>query len=91
VADQRSEVPLYGGIANRGLVVRKGDTVRRPLRETSPAIHALLEYLDEVGFDGSPRFLGVDTQGREVLTYVTGDAVTTPIPPGRSPTQPSAA
>jgi hypothetical protein len=80
VTDYRSEIPLRGGIANRDLVVRKGDTVRRPQRETSPAIHALLEYLDEVGFDGAPRFLGVDPEGREVLSYIAGEAVIPPYP-----------
>ena len=80
VADDRPEIPLRGGIANRDLVVRKGDSVRRPQRATSPATHALLEYLDRVGFDGAPRFLGVDSQGREVLSYVAGEAVTPPYP-----------
>jgi len=74
------EVLLVGGTANRGRVVRIGDTVHRPLRPTSPATHALLRHLDEVGFAGAPRFLGVDEQGREVLSYVRGTAVTAPYP-----------
>ena len=78
--DRRTEVPLVGGTNNRGLVVRRGDTVRRPLRPTSPAAHALLAYLAEVGFDGAPRLLGIDDQGREVLTFIPGDAVTPPYP-----------
>ena len=78
--DRLDEVPLVGGTANRGMVVRRGDTVRRPLRPTSTAVHALLQYLAEVGFDGAPRLLGVDEQGREVLTFIPGDAVTPPYP-----------
>lgn len=74
------EVPLLGGTANRGLVHRVGDTVRRPMRRTSPATHALLQHLADVGFDGSPRVLGVDDTGREVLSFIPGDAVTTPLP-----------
>ena len=66
------EVPLPGGVANRGRVVRIGDTVRRPLRAASPATHALLRHLEKVGFDGAPRLLGVDEQGREVLGYIPG-------------------
>ena len=54
------EVLLPGGLANRGAVVRIGDTVRRPQRRTSPSVHALLRHLETVGFDGAPRFLGVD-------------------------------
>ncbi|HZA05017.1 MAG TPA: phosphotransferase [Propionibacteriaceae bacterium] len=75
-----TEVPLVGGTNNRGLVVRRGDTVRRPLRPTSTAVHALLSYLAEVGFDGAPRLLGIDDQDREVLTFIPGDAVTPPYP-----------
>jgi hypothetical protein len=75
-----TEIPLTGGTANRGLVVRRGDTVRRPLRSTSAGSHALLRYLEQIGFDGSPRLLGVDTEGREVLTFIPGEAVTPPYP-----------
>ena len=78
--ERLTEVPLVGGTNNRGLVVRRGDTVRRPLRPTSTAVHALLTYLAEVGFDGAPRLLGIDGQDREVLTYIPGDAVTPPYP-----------
>lgn len=75
-----TEVPLLGGTANRGLVVRVGQTVRRPLRSTSEASHALLRHLERVGFDGAPRFLGLDEAGREVLSYIPGEAVTPPYP-----------
>jgi hypothetical protein len=78
--ERLAEIPLFGGTANRGLVVRRGDTVRRPLRPTSASTHALLDYLAEVGFDGSPRLLGIDGEGREVLTFIPGDAVTPPYP-----------
>lgn len=74
------EIPLLGGTANRGRVFRVGDTVRRPIRSTSPAIHALLVHLAAVGFDGAPRFLGVDADGREMLSYVEGRAITPPYP-----------
>jgi len=74
------EVLLEGGTANRGRVVRVGDTVRRPRRPTSAATHALLHHLADVGFSGAPRFLGIDEQGREVLSYVHGVAVTPPYP-----------
>jgi len=72
---------LTGGTANRGNVVRIGDTVRRPLRETSPAAHALLGHLERAGFPGAPRFLGIDEEGREVLSYIEGVAPTPPYPP----------
>ncbi len=74
------EVPLPGGTANRGRVHRVGDTVRRPWRPTSTATHALLRHLEHVGFDGAPRALGTDGAGREVLSYVPGQAVIAPAP-----------
>lgn len=77
----RPELPLEGGTSNRGLVVRVGHTVRRPQSPTSSATHALLRHLEDVGFDGAPRYLGEDSRGREVLSYVPGDAAKAPHPP----------
>jgi hypothetical protein len=72
------EEPLAGGFGNLGEVVRVGDTVRRPPRESTAAVRALLLHLEAVGFDGAPRYLDADDQGREVLSYVDGDV---PLPP----------
>ena len=49
-----------------------GDTVRRPVGEWTPAVHALLRHLESVGFDSAPRALGIDEKGREVLSYCEG-------------------
>ena len=76
----RIDIELFGGTANLGRVVRRGETVRRPVRANSEAVHALLGHLEEVGFDGAPRFLGVDGRGREVLSYIPGEPVTPPFP-----------
>jgi Ser/Thr protein kinase RdoA (MazF antagonist) len=65
------EIPLTGGRITPG-VVRAGDTVRRPTNSNSSLVHALLRYLDAVGFDAAPRFLGLDEQGREILSYREG-------------------
>lgn len=54
------------------LVVRVGDTVRRP--SSGAAVHALLDHLEQVSFPYSPRLLGVDEHGREVLTYLPGSS-----------------
>jgi hypothetical protein len=74
-------VILRGGYTNAGQVVRIGDTVRRPWRPTSPATGALLDHLERVGFDGAPRFEGRDEDGREVLSYVAGEAAVEPHKP----------
>ena len=72
------EIVLPGGLTNAGRITRVGDTVRRPRRPTSAATWALLEHLERVGFDGAPRFVGVDDRGREVLSYLPGEAVIEP-------------
>jgi hypothetical protein len=46
----------------------------------SPLVHALLKHLEDVGFAGAPRFLGIDSAGREVLTYVEGEVAGRPRP-----------
>jgi hypothetical protein len=78
-ADQ-AEVPLAGGDVTEGLV-RVGDTVRRPVGPHSPLVHALLAHLESVGFEGAPRFLGIDGSGREVLSYIDGEVAGRPRPP----------
>jgi Phosphotransferase enzyme family len=79
-APTREEILLPGGTTNAGLVSRVGDTVRRPRRPTSQATESLLLHLERVGFDGAPRYLGVDERGREVLTYIPGQAAIAPAP-----------
>ena len=71
--------PLSGGTANRGLVVRVGDTVRRPASPQWRATHALLDHLSAAGFDGAPRVLAADTV-TETLTYIEGRAGVAPLP-----------
>jgi hypothetical protein len=53
-------------------VVRVGRTVRRPSSAASPAVHAFLAHLNEVGYSGAPRTLGFEEQGRHVVEYVQG-------------------
>ena len=60
--------------------VRIGDTVRRRSGRWTPAVHALLRHLESVGFDAAPRVLGMDGQGREVLSYIEGQAGVYPLP-----------
>jgi hypothetical protein len=66
-----AEEPLSGGNMSSG-VVRVGGTVRRPAGPWTPAVHVLLAHLHGAGFRGAPRPLGIDEQGREVLTFLPG-------------------
>ncbi len=72
------EVPLVGGMDPRWAPVRVGDTVRRPAHSARASVQDLLLHLERVGFDGSPRYLGTDAQGREVLSFIEGEV---PLPP----------
>jgi hypothetical protein len=64
---------LEGG--NASGAVRVGDTVRRPVGPWTPAVHALLEHLENKEFPGAPRVRGVDAEGREVLSYLDGETI----------------
>ena len=72
------EIPLDGG--NVTPVVRVGDTVRRIPGPWSPAVHSLLGHLAGQGFAGAPRFLGIDAQGREILSFIAGEVGQYPLP-----------
>src|SRR5438309_92993 len=60
-------------------VVRIGDTVRRPPTPATEYVAAYLRHLQIMGFAGTPRYLGRDAQGRDVLTYLAGDVPRDPI------------
>ncbi len=66
----REETSLGG---NLGDAVRIGDTVHRRAGPWTPAVHALLRFLERAGFD-APRVVGMDAQGREVLRFMPGTA-----------------
>jgi len=66
------EQPLLGGRSRAG-VVRSGTTVRRPQTAGSPFVHRVLRRLEPAGVNGVPRFLGIDSEDREILSYLSGD------------------
>ncbi len=62
--------PLAGGYVSA--VVRVADTVRRDPGPNADFVHRLLGLFEQAGFDGAPRYLGTDAQGREILSFVDG-------------------
>jgi hypothetical protein len=68
------EIPLLGGQITHG-IVRVGATVHRPQKSNASFVHELLLFLEQQGFHEAPRFLGIDEQGREVLSYIEGDTL----------------
>ena len=73
--DPTREIPLSGGRITDG-VGRVGNTVRRPKTPASSTVKSLLVHLERKGFSAVPRYLGVDEQGRDILTYVPGSVPT---------------
>jgi Phosphotransferase enzyme family len=69
------EIPLGGGAVTSG-VVRIGETVRRPPSDRARLMRDVLLHLERVGFDAAPRWLGVDGQGRVILSWVEGETFT---------------
>lgn len=65
------EEVLKGGNVNH--IVRMANTVRRPLGYWSPNVHELLKHLEQQGYEGAPKFLGIDDSGREILTFIPGE------------------
>src|SRR5690606_1495665 len=64
------EERLPGGFINE--VVRVGDTVRRKRVQGTDLVPRLLRHFEMAGWSGAPRFLGVDEQSREILSYIDG-------------------
>lgn len=72
------EHELSGGGVN--VVVRVGDTVRRPAHPWTPNVARLLESLRAQGLTAVPRWLGLDEQGREILDHLPGEVGNYPLP-----------
>lgn len=74
---QEKEELLEGG--NVTNVYRSGATVRRELKPESTKIHTLLKHLDRKGYKNAPSFQGIDEQGREILSFIEGEAGNYPL------------
>jgi hypothetical protein len=68
--NREDEQPLAGGAVTQ--VVRVGDTVRRSRGENAPFVQRLLLRFQAAGWSAAPRHLGIDEEGREVLSFIHG-------------------
>ncbi|MFF0338876.1 phosphotransferase enzyme family protein [Kribbella sp. NPDC004875] len=75
---EAEEVLTGGNVAAQ--VVRVGSTVRKPALPQTAAVEAVLTHLAESDFDGAPRTLGRDDQGRHVIEFVPGALAHTMLP-----------
>ncbi|WP_271852574.1 aminoglycoside phosphotransferase family protein [Planococcus maritimus] len=73
---KRDKEKLRGG--NVSAVHRIGNTVHRDLKPESLQIHRLLHHLEKKGFKYAPQIVGID-QGKEILTYLDGEAGNYPL------------
>ena len=71
------EQELQGGKLSS--VVRIGDTVHREAGPWTPQVHKLLSLLHAKGVAGVPRPMGMDDQGREVLSFLHGEVGASPL------------
>ena len=69
------EVPLTGGHLTRD-VTRIGETVHRT--KCPDFAVRVLSYLESAGYPYAPRHLGVDGQGRDMLTFIPGQTTDHP-------------
>ncbi|WNB90990.1 phosphotransferase [Bacillus sp. NEB1478] len=77
MSNHSNEEKLTGG--NVSSVYRSGNTVLRELKPSSQKIHRLLQHLENKGYKFAPKFLGIDEKGREILTYMEGEAGNYPL------------
>ncbi|MFC4712734.1 phosphotransferase enzyme family protein [Planococcus dechangensis] len=77
MSNDQDKLKLTGG--NVSDVYRRGNMVHRDLKPESRKIHGLLKHLQSKGFTQVPQFLGVDKDGREILTYIEGEAGNYPV------------
>jgi len=74
------ERPLDGGVTNAGRVVRAGTHVLRPSSPYSSSVHAFLRTVRRAGFEGAPKPVGIDEDGRERLVFIDGEVPVAPYP-----------
>ncbi len=68
---QEPEEILSGG--NMNAPIRKGQLIYKEATAGSQTIHELLTYVRLRGIDWSPESLGINSEGKHVLTYIEGE------------------
>lgn len=77
--DHEDEIQLTGG--NVSDIYRSGNTVRRKRKPESDNVHKLLKHLEGKNYSPAPKFLGIDEKGREILSFIEGEAGNYPVKP----------
>lgn len=74
------EEVLQGGVSNAGAVIRSGTHVLRPASPNSASIHRFLAEVTSRGFEGAPKPIAIEDDGRERLEFIPGDVPIVPYP-----------
>jgi hypothetical protein len=74
-----NEEVLTGGAINT--VTRRGDVVFKTGGPWVVAVHTVLDHLESRGFPYSPRALGIDDRGRELISFLPGESMMRPWKP----------
>ncbi len=63
---------LKGGQSTAS-VIQFGNTVHRTKSANHNFVHTLLQFLQKKNFSYSPKFLGINEQGQEILSFIQGE------------------
>jgi len=66
------EEKILTGGGTRNQTVKIGNIIHKKAPEQHPMVRAYLLYLEKEKMQGVPRFLGIDEQGRDMLSYLPG-------------------
>ena len=77
MSNHENEEILTGGEFDN--VYRSGDTGKSRVEKDSPKIHKLSKHLENKGFSYAPKYLGIDEKGREILSFIEGEAGNYPL------------
>lgn len=60
-------------------IINKGEYVYRPSGNWTKDVHKFLAYLHNKGFDATPKPLGFDKTGREIVSFIKGEVSNYPL------------
>jgi hypothetical protein len=69
----RSRTPLAAAVCNLApRTVLKTGSISHGIRADADYLHALLRHFEQRGFEGAPRYLGLDGRGRAIFAHIDG-------------------
>lgn len=68
-----NEETILSGGTNAESIVKIGKNVHRSKTHNFEFIHAMLLWLEKQRFSYAPKYVGIDEQGREILSFVEGE------------------